>query len=495
MARQDVKLIGHDEFTQITKVGTFTLAWESEKKRFIFRNVNDSFSDLLSVPSKYIVGRDILSALPITFAADFEGCCLESHTQAKETVHRLCYRFDSGEIWLLFHLTPANESQSFPGLLGICLDVTHIMRAQNTLSQTDELAAYVSTALNRFSNPILIAQRMSDEFCVIHINQAFTAQLGYVSGEVVGRDPFFLLFRKGLVFFQSQMTHLDDEGVSFSQRAICYSQAGNKAIWRVVFEPIREKDLRMSGIRIRLYATDQDEGESAVEEILSPEDHSKEERIALSDVAYGISSDFKQLVSMIENHLELLKPIPEKTALCCLEFCRKAVESASESLVDLLKSVPQELEVHSSTVQIGTQTRNISLDIENQTAKEDLYALIVVTERMIQLMIDDALAGKGFRTKIASSGKNAIESLKESDEFPHVIVVDYQLVDMTGLNFVREVRQHNFEQQFVMVTSYMRDEKALELRKEKLITLFKPFAAKQLLKAVHKALQNSAQKE
>jgi len=68
-----------------------------------------------------------------------------------------------------------------------------------------------------------------------------------------------------------------------------------------------------------------------------------------------------------------------------------------------------------------------------------MRALIVDDSRPIRRIESDILKELGFETADASNGKQALEML-DSSPLPDVILVDWNMPEMDGLEFIRTIR-------------------------------------------------------
>ncbi len=85
---------------------------------------------------------------------------------------------------------------------------------------------------------------------------------------------------------------------------------------------------------------------------------------------------------------------------------------------------------------------------------EAISTLIVDDSKAIRLIIGRILRELGFTTNEASNGREALEALG-SMTVPRVIMVDWNMPEMNGLEFVRAVRQNSTlaGTRLIMITS------------------------------------------
>lgn len=83
-----------------------------------------------------------------------------------------------------------------------------------------------------------------------------------------------------------------------------------------------------------------------------------------------------------------------------------------------------------------------------------LKVLIVDDEPTIRNLIAAVLHGMGISNlKFASNGLNAWETLEQSGSNFDMIICDWMMPEMDGLEFLKKVRADNYETCFVMLTS------------------------------------------
>jgi len=86
--------------------------------------------------------------------------------------------------------------------------------------------------------------------------------------------------------------------------------------------------------------------------------------------------------------------------------------------------------------------------------------LIVEDERVLAEAMSDYLARHGFETTMAGSGEAALDAIHRSE--PDLVVLDYQLPGMDGLEVLREIRQRAPQAAAVMLTAHGNVKTAVE---------------------------------
>jgi len=114
--------------------------------------------------------------------------------------------------------------------------------------------------------------------------------------------------------------------------------------------------------------------------------------------------------------------------------------------------------------------------------------LVVDDEENLLHFLSKLLKGEGYRVKTAETGAKALESVQRSDF--DLAILDIKLPDMDGVAVLRAFREVVPEANVVMITAYGSIESAVEAMKAGAYDyIVKPFRAEEILKVVHKALE------
>src|SRR6516162_8402013 len=89
--------------------------------------------------------------------------------------------------------------------------------------------------------------------------------------------------------------------------------------------------------------------------------------------------------------------------------------------------------------------------------------LIVDDERSIRELLEIFLKKEGFTVSTAASAEDALAQVKGS-EFD-LIISDIKMADMTGIDFLRELRETMFNGQFILLTAFASAETAIQALK------------------------------
>ena len=114
--------------------------------------------------------------------------------------------------------------------------------------------------------------------------------------------------------------------------------------------------------------------------------------------------------------------------------------------------------------------------------------LIVDDEKSILFSLKAALQKEGYLVKTASEPQEALKSI-EPGAF-QVVISDYNMPAMNGLEFLRKVKQIDPEVVFILMTAYGSEKLAIEAVKDGAYDYFsKPFEIEELRVVVAKALE------
>jgi len=113
--------------------------------------------------------------------------------------------------------------------------------------------------------------------------------------------------------------------------------------------------------------------------------------------------------------------------------------------------------------------------------------LVVDDHESVRVALGKALEKRGWRAKLASNGRDALECLRE--ERVHVVVADLKMPGMDGIGLLKSIRAVSPFTEVVMVTAYGTVEKAVEAMKLGAVDFVaKPFRRDVLIEAVERAL-------
>jgi len=119
-----------------------------------------------------------------------------------------------------------------------------------------------------------------------------------------------------------------------------------------------------------------------------------------------------------------------------------------------------------------------------------IRVLIVEDESLIRWSLRQKFEERGYRVAEAEDGRSATEALDAGTY--DLIMLDYKLPDLTGLELLRRIRKVDDEVVVIMMTAYSTIESAVEAIKLGAFDyITKPFEMEQLLFTVDKALETT----
>lgn len=114
--------------------------------------------------------------------------------------------------------------------------------------------------------------------------------------------------------------------------------------------------------------------------------------------------------------------------------------------------------------------------------------LIVDDDDNLRDTLADLLAMEGYEVYQAASGKQAMELV--ASRFFHVILMDFNLTDRTGIEVIRDIRGLNTESQILMMTAHASLDTAVKAIQESVYDfLIKPVDFAYLKRIIQKALE------
>src|SRR3989304_3884873 len=118
-----------------------------------------------------------------------------------------------------------------------------------------------------------------------------------------------------------------------------------------------------------------------------------------------------------------------------------------------------------------------------------LNKILIVDDEPFNLdLLEQELADKGYAAERAINGTQALQKIDSSQ--PDLILLDYQMPDMNGLEVLKELRSRGNDVPVVMITAYGTIERAVQAMKEGAYDFVpKPFDPDHLALVVQKALE------
>jgi CheY-like chemotaxis protein len=205
-----------------------------------------------------------------------------------------------------------------------------------------------------------------------------------------------------------------------------------------------------------------------------------EARLSRYEMGYD---SFADAANEINNQLAVLKGSAQ------LLNAKAASDETRELVSVVLTSVSKLQSLMRRTIQEFPADEESVQKLKETVHADDISILVVDDEAMLRSLLQNLLAKSGYNVRTASSGAEAIESAQK-DEYD-VILMDYRLGDMNGLEAFREIKKKQVACRVVFLTgdpniaeiqSAVRSEGA-----EGFIT--KPFEVEEIDNVIHHLLQ------
>jgi len=119
-----------------------------------------------------------------------------------------------------------------------------------------------------------------------------------------------------------------------------------------------------------------------------------------------------------------------------------------------------------------------------------IRVLIIEDEKLIRWSLRQKLEGQGYEVSEAETGGEGLHALDE--RLYDLVMLDYKLPDMTGLDVLRALREQDSDVVVIMITAYSTVESAVDAMKlgaHDYVT--KPFDMDELLRKAQKALETT----
>ena len=123
-----------------------------------------------------------------------------------------------------------------------------------------------------------------------------------------------------------------------------------------------------------------------------------------------------------------------------------------------------------------------------QATKPLIY--VVDDEPLLIELASAMLQPSGYRIKTFINAEQALEAFSNNKPFPDLIITDYAMHNLTGLDLIRECRKINPGQKILLVSGTVDETVYANSRYKPDRFLAKPYQSKQLIGFVESLLEN-----
>lgn len=114
--------------------------------------------------------------------------------------------------------------------------------------------------------------------------------------------------------------------------------------------------------------------------------------------------------------------------------------------------------------------------------------LIVDDDPSLRKTLSDILRVKGYTPITIEKGRSALEKVKA--DMPRVVLIDLKLEDMSGIELIKEIKEHSLRTECIMLTGYATKESAIEaVNLGAYGYVQKPYDLEQLLVMIRRAFE------
>jgi len=113
--------------------------------------------------------------------------------------------------------------------------------------------------------------------------------------------------------------------------------------------------------------------------------------------------------------------------------------------------------------------------------------LLVDDDPVVRILVGDYLSAHGHQVQTRENGASAMEALTHKDETPDVVILDYMMPDMSGLEVLKSLRSTNGTLPVVMLSADKSNFNEQTAQAD--VTLEKPFALDMLEATLEKLLK------
>ncbi|MCC6355808.1 MAG: response regulator [Verrucomicrobiae bacterium] len=468
---------------------------------------------------------------------DIERCCREALAKRVTMSRRLTVPGARGDRCMLLTFSPAAWGDGATWRVsGVSIDVTDLARAEGYISTAEGFDRYLIHATDRFYEPVLICEVVDEIPLVVYANKSFQRTFGYTRAEMVGRDPIFLLFPETSAAIREVISSSWKNQRPVWKITEAARRDGGSLRCKVVFDFHRFERGAQSQLKITFILL---EGQpAALAQEAGPGQYRRLQLQGMLQAAGSIINDFNNLLAVIIGNAPLL-PAQVQENIESIKTSKRLATQAADIVINLLRMTrrlpaPQELGVQevvpppppappmpevkgespldralraSPSIDTAMAARELARpgpsdsvaaadvlptdrpeperESHEQPTSEAPRILVVDDEPFIRSMIDRSLSVVGYRTAQAATGEDALAIIEGDRDGYDVVIMDYALGGLSGLEVLQVIREHGVKTPVLMISGYLGPqvtEQTLALGRVKVLT--KPFQPNELLEMV-----------
>ncbi len=481
-------------------------------------------------------GATVTTILPGDVGYDLGRCCQEALQKRMPICRRITIPGPAGERCILVSFSPVSVAEGQNARIeGASIDVTELARAEAYISTAEGFDRYLIHATDRFYEAVLICEVIEETPMVVYANKSFLRTFGFARGEIVGRDPVFLLFSGTAATIREVIASSWKNQRPVWKITDAARRDGGPLRCKVVFDFHRFERGAQSQLKVTFIPL---EGQPVgAEQEAGPGQYRRLQLQGMLQAAGSIINDFNNLLAIIIGNAPLL-PSQVQDNIESIKTSKRLATQAADIVINLLRMTrrlptlrdlgigdaeppppppppPEISSSHPLAKAIGTPatvdteyvarelsgpgpTGSISgrdilstdrpeppEDTASHTATESPRVLVVDDEPFIRSMIDRSLSVVGYRTAQAASGEDALSMLEADKDGYDIVIMDYALGGLSGLEVLQVMRKHGLTTPVLMISGYLGPqltEQTLAMGRVRVLT--KPFQPNELLEMV-----------
>lgn len=518
---------------------------EAREGGVCFIEANAAFDAHFKIPAG--AARDgvaVTAMVPGDSGRDVERCCREALKKNSSVIRRMTVPGPGGDRCILVSFAPVPaEGDGGARLRGVSVDVTDLARAEAYIGAAEGFDRYLIHATDRFYEPVLICEVVDETPMVVYANKSFQRTFGYSRAELIGRDPVFLLFAGAPTPIHEVISSSWKNQRPVWKITEATRRDGEPLRCKVVFDFHRFERGAQSQLKITFIPL---EGQpAAVAQEAGPGQYRRLQLQGMLQAAGSIINDFNNLLAVIignapllpaqvQENIESVKtskrlatqaadivinllrmtrrlpsprdlgipdvpspppaapPVPEIAGESPLDRAIRAAPSIDTALAARELAVPGPSDLVRAADVLPTDRTAPERDVRPEPTGETPRVLVVDDEPFIRSMIERSLSVVGYRTAQAATGEDALAILEGDRDGYDVVIMDYALGGLSGLEVLQVMREHGVSTPVLMISGYLGPqviEQTLSMARVKVLT--KPFQPNELLEMVETMVKGS----